>query len=163
MLNSASIKVGLSQSDPGTGHACVEVIMQLAKPDPQNLSQNLCNRKGWCRVLAALSTALAFAIANAEIRDVRGYEIKDSGFIGRASGISGDIYWLDNNKIIFIGAKPGEIVEPTPGLRFPKYKLYLWDEKTGATKALREGRLFGDAFGIRQQPQALPGAEGRLV
>jgi hypothetical protein len=94
-----------------------------------------------CTVAIFLTAALAHAVT-LPIRDVRPHEIKDSGYIGRAGGISADVYWLDNNRLIFIGAKPGEYVEPSVGIRFRKYDLHVWNVNAKAVTRHHEGSLY---------------------
>jgi hypothetical protein len=87
---------------------------------------------------------LAFfsVICDAQVRDARGYAVMDSGYLGRPGGIQQDIYWLDNDRVIFIGAKLNDYIEPTSGLRFLNYGLYVWDTKTNAVKLHHEGSLY---------------------
>lgn len=68
---------------------------------------------------------------DAQVRDVRGYEIRESRYLGRPGGIQQDIYWLDNDRVIFIGAKPDDFVEPIAGLKELRYGLYVWNLSTG--------------------------------
>ncbi|HXF65556.1 MAG TPA: hypothetical protein VNK67_02500 [Burkholderiales bacterium] len=72
---------------------------------------------------------------------MRGYEIKDSGYLGRPSGIQQDIYWLDNNRVIFIGAKPGDVVEPIAGVKQIRYGLFVWDLSAGTVKRHHEADI----------------------
>jgi hypothetical protein len=84
-------------------------------------------------------TLITFAItvavtSSAQVRDVRSFEVKDSGYLGRPGGIRQDMYWLDSERVIFIGAKPGDYVVPAPGVKETRYGLYIWNVKTGAVR-----------------------------
>jgi len=93
--------------------------------------------------LSALLLAGFFSsICTSQVRDVRGYEIKESGYLGRPSGIQQDLYWLDNDRVIFIGAKPGEFVEPIAGVKEIRYGLFVWSLKAGKVERHHEGSAY---------------------
>jgi hypothetical protein len=82
---------------------------------------------------------------NSQVRDVRSHAVIDSGYLGRPGVIQQDIYWLDNERIVFVGAKPGEYTEQNRGVRFPNYGLYVWDTNARVVKLHHEGSLYSSA------------------
>lgn len=56
-------------------------------------------------------------------------DINDSGYVGRTSRAP-DIHWLDNDRIIFLGYKPGEFrIENDQ--KMPRAEIMVWNTATG--------------------------------
>lgn len=83
------------------------------------------------RVVVFAVVVLLSSVCDAQVRDARGYAIKDSGLVARSGAIQRDIYWLDNERVMFIGANPRDYVEPAPGAKELRYALMLWNVRTG--------------------------------
>src|SRR5689334_7158890 len=72
----------------------------------------------------------------AEVQDVRGYVVRDSGYIGTFDGAThAPLGWVDDDRLLFVGAKPGDAPDDPEargpgGSRAPRFALYLWDLKT---------------------------------
>lgn len=78
-------------------------------------------------VSAFLSIASGLAYPQAA---TRGYVIKDSGMLARAR-MDGEIYWLDNRQVVFIGFKEGDTRLDTHGQVLPKVGLFVWNTASG--------------------------------
>lgn len=100
-------------------------------------------RRGTLKYASTALLLCCSAVWGSDVRDVRGYEVQDSGFIGR-SGIAEDVYWLDHDRVIFVGAKSGDYVEPNVGMRFPNYGLYVWDTRVGSVRLHHKGSLYSN-------------------
>src|SRR5882672_620351 len=57
------------------------------------------------------------------------YPAKDSRMLARSQS-EHDLHWLDNERIVFIGSKPGE-TRVENGRQFPKADLFRWNITTG--------------------------------
>lgn len=104
-----------------------------------------------------LFISLLSGVSDAQIRVAQGYEIKDSGYAGRLH--LQDIYWIDNEQILFLGWKPGDQMVLKDGRTVPKDGLYVWNVKTGAVQVVDE-RLsalrsvcFQSAFTMENPPK----------
>ena len=58
-----------------------------------------------------------------------GYQVAESGHLGRAGVFRQDIYWLDDDRIVFVGVEPGEF-RTERGRRVASDNLYVWNVKT---------------------------------
>jgi hypothetical protein len=90
--------------------------------------------KDWVRFFGLLLGTIFSFNCSSQVRDVRGYEIKESGYLGRPSGILQDIFWLDYERVIFIGANPREHVEPVAGVKELRFGLFVWNVKAGTVQ-----------------------------
>jgi len=57
------------------------------------------------------------------------YEITDSGLIGRALGAATDVRWIDNERVVLIGAQADRYVEPEAGRKERQFRLFIWQPK----------------------------------
>jgi hypothetical protein len=74
-------------------------------------------------VIAVFMNFVAFPLSHGSSN----YSISDSQYGARASGARQDVYWLDNDRLVFIGVRPSE----RRNLKGAPYGLFLWDLKTG--------------------------------
>lgn len=78
------------------------------------------------------------------------FPIRESGYWTCEGSLTHCIYWLDNDRVIFNGAKPGDIVTTEDRRHVPRHAIYIWDLKTGAvTKhadASRAVLCFSDGY-----------------
>src|SRR5947207_1304928 len=72
---------------------------------------------------------LVTSACNAQVRDVGGYEIKDSGYLSSGRDAQ-NVYWLDNERVIFLGRQKGEV--RTDGEQ-PNH-LLIWNIAKGEVK-----------------------------
>lgn len=75
-------------------------------------------------LFAAVPTAHAQTVRHAFVR----YPAKGSGMLAR--GGDSDVQWLDNDRVIFIGSRPGE-TRIEDGIQFSKNDLYVWNTVSG--------------------------------
>jgi hypothetical protein len=65
-------------------------------------------------------------------------EIRQSGLLAIGGSVVEAVYWLDNERVLFVGAKPG-VFEQLPDGRKPlKQFLMQWDTASGKTTTLAE-------------------------
>jgi hypothetical protein len=62
-------------------------------------------------------------------------EIKDSGYVGRVQAMQ-DVYWVDNEQVLFLGWKAGDEVVGEDGQIVPRDGIHVWNVKTGTILAL---------------------------
>jgi hypothetical protein len=58
------------------------------------------------------------------------FPIRESGYWTCEAPIGGCVYWLDNERVIFNGAKPGDMENLPDGRRVSKHAIYIWNLKT---------------------------------
>lgn len=96
-------------------------------------------RARWAWWLGLLVIACIPQPSDAQLLDrlLGRYPAKDSGMIARSAD-QHRLGWLDNQRIVFIGSKPGE-TRIERGLKFPRNDLFTWNIATGEIR--REAEL----------------------
>lgn len=87
--------------------------------------------------LLVLVSLVCVSEANGQLLDRVRYPSKDSGMLARSHDRHG-LNWLDNERIVFIGSKPGE-TRVERGREFPRNDLFVWKIATG--EILRHAEL----------------------
>jgi hypothetical protein len=87
-------------------------------------------------VLALLCISLQASYAGIVDKWLGRYPSKDSGVLARSRGDT-ELHWLDNERIVFIGSKPGE-TRIENGRPFPKSDLFVWNIRTGDIRRMAE-------------------------
>lgn len=66
--------------------------------------------------------------------------IADSGYVAHPGALGQDVYWLDNDRVLFIGTSPAAFIPPNPAaLPNPSFDLYVWNLNAKSVKRHREG------------------------
>ena len=93
--------------------------------------------------LASVLFAFGGAQANdrAQIHQARGFDVKDSGYRGSPFSAP-DVYWLDKQRIAFIGQK-GEEYRVENGQRLAPSDLFVWDIRSGMVRKHADLSAFG--------------------
>jgi hypothetical protein len=60
------------------------------------------------------------------------FPIRESGYWTCEAPIGSCVYWLDNDRVIFNGAKPGDMETLPDGRSVSKHAIYIWDLNTNA-------------------------------
>jgi len=88
---------------------------------------------------ACAATMLLFSVCDVRsdtpppgVQDVRGFKIRDSGYIAPNPNKRVGQYWIDNDRILFIGSKSTAPRKKAPvsGQRESELRLHLWDMRT---------------------------------
>lgn len=93
---------------------------------------------GACVLMALVLTAglVRFAQGFAQPR----FPIIESGYIGRSGGAGQELYWLDNDRLLFLAEKPQE--RAPNDISVPDYNLYVWDLRSKTVKLHRAGSQY---------------------
>ncbi len=90
------------------------------------------------KTLAASAFALLLSAACQHLTASPSVEIKRSGVLGYATITTDTAYWLDNDRVLFIGGKPG-VFEKLPDGRQPHKRFLMeWNTSTGEVKTHAE-------------------------
>src|SRR5262245_42694937 len=120
------------------------------------------------RLTLLLVVCAAFDVRGAGLPVSQETDIKDSGYVGRVQAIQ-DVFWIDNEQILFLGWKSGNQILGEDGQIVPKDGIHVWNIKTGAIRAI-DGEAsqvrsvcFQSAFTWRNPPRGdLPTSQGYL-
>jgi hypothetical protein len=85
-------------------------------------------------VLTQLLTLLTASQCIAQQIAASALKFVDSGFVGRVVGLQ-DIYWIDDELVLFVGRKPGEIYVKSDGRRIPNNWIHVWNINSGKVKS----------------------------
>lgn len=104
-----------------------------------------CYSLAWQIAGALASVLIAFGSAQAngqaQIHQARGFDVKDSGYSGRPFSAP-DVYWLDKQRIAFIGHKREEY-RVEDGQKLARSELFVWDIQSGTVRKHADLGAFG--------------------
>lgn len=110
------------------------------------------------RLIFLLVVCAAFSVHGAGLPVSSKSEIKDSGYVGRVQAMQ-DVYWVDNEQVLFLGWKAGDEVVGEDGQIVPKDGIHVWNIKTGTILAVDaqvskvQSVCFQSAFTWRNSPK----------
>jgi len=99
---------------------------------------------------AYAATMLLFSVCDVRsdtpppgVQDVRGFKIRDSGYIAPNPNKRVGQYWIDNDRILFIGSEPTppRKTAPVSGQRESALRLHLWDLRTNQVTVHHDAEL----------------------
>jgi hypothetical protein len=87
-------------------------------------------------VLLLLCSTFGIALAS----DESSFRIQESGYWTCETGPSPCVYWLDDSRVIFNGAKPDDIQQSHDVRRVWNHAIYVWDLNTNAVSKYGDAR-----------------------
>jgi hypothetical protein len=88
-----------------------------------------------------LTVLLAFGVSMfAASRSEAGFVVRESGYWTCETGPSPCVYWLDDSRVIFNGAKPDDILLSQEGRRVWNHANYIWNLNTNAVSRYGDAR-----------------------
>lgn len=90
------------------------------------------------RLFCALALTLLASCGGNYVAATSGIVIKRSGVLGDGAIVNQSVYWIDNERVLFVGGKPGVFDQLPDGRKPIKRFLMHWDTKSGEIKTLAE-------------------------
>lgn len=87
------------------------------------------------------------------VRDVSGYEVKDSGYVVPHPGGTPNLYWIDADLVLFVGTAATAFRERTPAAeRRPSVpRLNLWNTATNQVSVHHDANLTSSTLCVRDR------------